>query len=133
VSFLESLGTGLRKILDKISRHPDLDETTILQTVNEIEKALIKADVNLDLVVKLGETIKKRIKQEQPPTGITKRDFLIKIIYDELVNLLGGEKHNLTGPRKIDSIQFFWWDYKVQEKRRRPQNLLSFILKRVTK
>ncbi|PSO04827.1 hypothetical protein B9Q13_03580, partial [Candidatus Marsarchaeota G2 archaeon ECH_B_SAG-G16] len=75
MSFLESLGTGLRKILDKISRHPDLDETTILQTVNEIEKALIKADVNLDLVVKLGETIKKRIKQEQPPTGITKRDF----------------------------------------------------------
>jgi len=100
VSFLESLGTGLRKILDKISRHPDLDETTILQTVNEIEKALIKADVNLDLVVKLGETIKKRIKQEQPPTGITKRDFLIKIIYDELVNLLGGEKTQLNWPKK---------------------------------
>jgi len=97
---LGGIGDSLRKLMDKILRQPNLDEKIIAQLVNEFEKALILADVNIELVQRIGEKIKQRISTEEPPSGVTKRDFMVKLIYDELIELLGGEKTHLVWPNK---------------------------------
>lgn len=86
--------------MDKILRQTSLDEKTINQLVNEFEKALILSDVNLELVEKIGEKIRQRMLNEEPPPGVTKRDYLVKLLYDELVGLLGGEKTHVVWPNK---------------------------------
>jgi signal recognition particle subunit SRP54 len=53
---------------------------------------LLKADVPLDLVKSFTENAVKRIKEEKPPAGIPPREYLIYVLYDELVKLLGGEQ-----------------------------------------
>ncbi|MEM0121698.1 MAG: signal recognition particle receptor subunit alpha, partial [Thermoprotei archaeon] len=94
------IGDSLRKLMDKIMRQTSLDEKIIAQLVNEFEKALILADVNLELVQRIGDKIKQRLSTEEPPSGVTKRDFMIKLMYDELIELLGGEKTHVVWPNK---------------------------------
>jgi signal recognition particle subunit SRP54 len=89
--------------MDKILRQPNVDEKLIGQLVNEFEKALILADVNIELVESIGQKIKDKFFSEEPPSGVSKRDYLIKLIYDELIELLGGEKTHLVWPNKNTS------------------------------
>ena len=47
---------------------------------------------NVNLVLSLSERIEKRTLKEELPPGISRRELLLKIVYDELTDLLGGEK-----------------------------------------
>lgn len=94
------IGESLRRLMDKILRQTSLDEKTINQLVNEFEKALILSDVNLELVGRIGEKIRQSMLAKEPPPGVSKRDFLVKLLYDELIELLGGEKTHVVWPNK---------------------------------
>ncbi|MCL5788219.1 MAG: signal recognition particle receptor subunit alpha [Candidatus Marsarchaeota archaeon] len=97
---LEGLGSSLRSLMDKITRQPDLNEKLVGEIVNELEKALIRADVNIYNVKALGEEVRKRLLEEEPPSGVPRRDYAVKVIYDQLVALLGGERSQLSWPEK---------------------------------
>ncbi len=98
---LEGLGTSLKDTLGKISKALFVDERLINELVKEIQKALLKADVNVKLVLELTKKIKERALKEEPPGGLTKKEYLINIVYQELVIFLGEEKV----PIKIDKKQ----------------------------
>jgi signal recognition particle subunit SRP54 len=66
----------------------------------EIQRTLLKADVPLDLVKTFTENAVRRIREEKPPAGIPPREYLIYILYDELVKLLGGEQPAEFKPTK---------------------------------
>jgi signal recognition particle subunit SRP54 len=66
-----------------------IDEKVVKEVIKEIQRALIQADVNIKLVLQLSKTIEERSLQEEPPKGITPKEQVIRIVYEELVNLLG--------------------------------------------
>jgi signal recognition particle subunit SRP54 len=89
---LESLSTSLRDTLRKIANAPYIDKDLIKEVVRDIQRALIQADVNVQLVVGLTREIENRAMTEKPPPGINNREHVIKIVHDELVKILGAAK-----------------------------------------
>jgi signal recognition particle subunit SRP54 len=108
---LEKLGESLKNTLSKIAKAMFVDETLINELVKDIQRALLQADVNVKLVFELTQKIKERALKEQAPHGLTKKEQLINIVYEELVRFLGGEKGELKladkKPNKIMLIGLF--------------------------
>jgi len=97
---IKGLADELIRIIQKIKGAPLIDEKTLREVIRDIQRALLKADVSVDLVLKITENIKARVLTAEVPPGFTKRDVLLKVVYDELVSLLGGEKiPQITIPR----------------------------------
>src|SRR3990167_5865958 len=92
---LETLSSALKKGFDKIAGAIFIDKKTIETVVKDLQRALIQADVNIHLVKELGDKIKKEAENEKIK-GIEKKEHLTKILHDEILNLLGKEKHELT-------------------------------------
>ncbi|MGC8937208.1 MAG: signal recognition particle receptor subunit alpha, partial [Candidatus Methanomethylicaceae archaeon] len=89
---LEGLGSSISKAVKKVLRAPVVDEKVVKELVRDIQRALLQSDVNVKLVLELSKNIEKKILEEELPPGITRRDLAIKVVYDELVSLLGGER-----------------------------------------
>jgi signal recognition particle subunit SRP54 len=108
---LEKLGESLKNTLSKIAKAMFVDETLINELIKDIQRALLQADVNVKLVFELTQKIKERALKEQAPHGLTKKEHLINIVYEELVRFLGGEKGELKladkKPNKIMLIGLF--------------------------
>ncbi len=98
---LDSLGESLRNTIRKISKAGYVDEALIKEVVRDIQRALLKADVEVHLALKLSKNVEKRALEEKPPSGMSHRDYIIKIIYEELVEILGKEKEISLKPQKI--------------------------------
>ena len=90
----ETLSSALKKGFDKIAGAIFLDKKTIEIVVKDLQRALIQADVNIYLVKELGDKIKKAAEDEKIK-GIEKKEHLIKLLHDEILNLLGNEKKEL--------------------------------------
>jgi signal recognition particle subunit SRP54 len=88
---LDKLGEGLKNTLDKITKALFVDEKLINELVKDIQRSLLQADVNVKLVFELTKNIKERALKEDIPKNISKKEQLVKIVYEELVKFLGGE------------------------------------------
>jgi len=97
---LDKLGSSLKDTLSKITRTMFLDEKAINEIVKEIQRALLSADVNVHLVFNLSKTIKERAIKEKQQKGITQKEHLITIIYEELVKLMGEEAQGIEINKK---------------------------------
>ena len=89
---LDDLGESLRGTLKKIANAAHIDSKSVKETVRDIQRALLQADVNVKLVLELSKKIEKRALSEKPPAGMSSREHVIHIIYDELVNMLGDSR-----------------------------------------
>lgn len=92
---LEGLSSALKKGFDKIAGAMFIDKKTIEAVIKDLQRALIQADVNVHLVKEIGERIKKEAENENIK-GIEKKEHLTKILHDEIINLLGKEKHEIN-------------------------------------
>jgi signal recognition particle subunit SRP54 len=90
----ESLGSAIKKGFEKIAGAVFVDKKVIESVVKDLQRALIQADVNVHLVKEIGDRIKKEAENEKIK-GIERKEHLTKILHDEILNLLGGEKHEL--------------------------------------
>ncbi len=91
---------GLRKALTGFIRGRGDYEKAVKQFIKELQKELIKADVNVKLVLELTKRIRERALKEEPPPGITRREWFVHIVYEELARLFGGEKRPKIRPPK---------------------------------
>ena len=89
------LSERLRGLVGKISSYISISDKEIEEIVKDLQRALLQADVDLDLVFELSEKIKKKAKKEPEP-GVSKREYIIKLIYDELVEILGGKEEEIN-------------------------------------
>ena len=89
---MESLRNGLLNIISKIKKAPLIDEKTLREVIRDIQRELLKADVSVDIILDLSKRVEERIKKEKLPPGFSKKDLLLKVIYEELVRILGGEE-----------------------------------------
>ncbi len=97
---LDKLGDSLKNTLQKIAKAVFVDEKLVNELVKDIQRALLQADVNVKLVFELSEKIKKRILKENTPAGLTKKEHLIHIVYEELIDFLGGEGYKINIDKK---------------------------------
>jgi len=97
---LEKLSDSLKNTLQKIAKSLFVDEKLINELIKEIQRALLQSDVNVKLVFDLTEKIKKRALEEEAPKGLTKKEQLINIVYEELVNFMGKEQHKIELKQK---------------------------------
>ncbi len=91
---MADLSERLRGLVGKISNYVSITDKEVEEIVKDLQRSLLQADVDLDLVFDLSEKIKKKAKKE-PEAGVSKREYLIKLIYDELVEILGGEEEEI--------------------------------------
>ena len=86
---LKNLGRSLYEAIRRVFRAPAVDEELVNQLVRDIQRALLQADVNVRLVLALSDRIRERALKEELPPGISRREHVIKVVYDELVKLVG--------------------------------------------
>ncbi|MGA7924343.1 MAG: signal recognition particle receptor subunit alpha [Thermoplasmata archaeon] len=98
---LDALGKSLRGVLQKIARGSVVDDALLAEVARDIQRAMLQADVNVQLAVELTQRVKKRAKEEKPPAGASLRDFLIRIIYEEIRRVLGKDRPFDARPKKI--------------------------------
>jgi signal recognition particle subunit SRP54 len=101
---LDKLGNTLKSGIKKISNAIFLDKKLIDQIIKDIQKALIEADVNIELVFALTQKIKE-IAYDETIQNIDKKEQLVKLIHDEILLILGGEQKELKLPKQA-SIMF---------------------------
>jgi signal recognition particle subunit SRP54 len=85
----EHLGSSLYDALKKVFKASVVDEATVKELVRDIQRALLQADVNVKLVLDISKRIEDRALQEKVPPGISRREHVIKVVYEELTRFLG--------------------------------------------
>ncbi|OGD48357.1 signal recognition particle [Candidatus Bathyarchaeota archaeon RBG_16_57_9] len=86
---LENLGSNLYKAIQRIIKAPVVDEAAVKELIKDFQRALLQADVNVQLVMELSQSIQKRALDEKLPPGISRREHVVKVIYDELTRFVG--------------------------------------------
>ena len=85
---LERLGEVIRKATNRIANAIFLDKNLMDSIIRDLQRALIEADVNVVLIKKISDKIKKEALDERTK-GIEKKEYVIKLLHDELVGILG--------------------------------------------
>jgi len=86
---LETIGKNLYEALRKVFRAPVVDEATVKELVRDLQRALLQADVNVKLVLEISKQIEEKALKEKVPPGISRREHVIKVVYEELTRFLG--------------------------------------------
>ncbi len=91
----ENLSDRLQNVMNKIKGYGKITEDNISDVTREIRLALLEADVNYKVVKEFIATVKEKALGEEVKKSIKPGELFVKIVKDELVDLLGGEKKEL--------------------------------------
>ena len=92
----ESLGDRLESAVNKIKGYGKITEENITEVTREIRLALLEADVNYVVVKEFIASVKEKTLGEEVAKSLKPGEVFVKILKDELVELLGGEKKDLN-------------------------------------
>ena len=92
----ESLGDRLQSAINKIKGYGKITEDNISEVTREIRLALLEADVNYKVVKEFIANVKEKALGEEVTKSLKPGEMFVKIVKDELVELLGGEKKDLN-------------------------------------
>ena len=81
----------MQNAISKILNSNTVDEKVVKEFVRDLQRTLIQSDVNVKMALEVTERVQKRALDEKPPAGVTKKDQIVSILYEELARLLGGE------------------------------------------
>jgi len=87
----QSLSDRLSGVLDKLTRRGALTESDVGEAMREVRRALLEADVALDVVKDFVEKVKAKTVGQEVLRSITPGQMVIKIVHDELVAMLGSD------------------------------------------
>ncbi len=98
---LDKLGGSLQDALRKLVGAGRIDEKVVDEAVRDIQRALLQADVNVRLVMTLSQKIKQRSLKEDPPRGMSPKEHVLRVVYQELINILGKSANVKLAPQTI--------------------------------
>ena len=101
---LDGLKTSLSDAIKKIVKSSGIDEELIKDLSKDVQRALLQSDVNVRLVLEITKHLEERALNETPPPGLSRKDHIVKILYDELASLLGNESEFDFKPGKQNKI-----------------------------
>ncbi len=95
------LGEGIRQAIAKLTNATIIDSKTMREFNKELQKTLLSADVEVQLVFALTSTIEEMALKSKPPKGLPQRDYITNIVYEELVKLMGKSYAPELRPKRI--------------------------------
>jgi len=101
---MDKLGGSLQDALKKLVGAGRIDERTVNEVVKDIQRALLQSDVNVKLVMEMSKHIKERAMKEDVPKGMNPREHVIRIVHQELINILGKSTEIQLKPQTIMMI-----------------------------
>jgi len=101
---LDNLKDNLRGAIQKIVKSSGIDEELIKELSKDVQRALLQSDVNVRLVLEITKNLEERSLNETPPPGLSRKDHIVKILYDELSKLLGNETEFNFQPGKQNKV-----------------------------
>ncbi len=97
---LDDLKKALRESVGKIMKSVFVDKALIREVIRDLQRALLKADVDVSLVVELSKRIEERAIKEREK-GVAPRSQVLKVLYEELVRIVGKKKELSLGKHRI--------------------------------
>ncbi|HYJ58024.1 MAG TPA: signal recognition particle protein [Methyloceanibacter sp.] len=91
----ETLSERLAAILDKLTRKGALGEADVAEAMREVRRALLEADVALDMVRDFTDAVKAKAVGQDVVRSVTPGQMVIKIVHDELVRVLGSDAQGI--------------------------------------
>ena len=92
----ESLGERLQNALQKMKGYGKITEENVSEMMREIRLALLEADVNYTVVKEFTNNVKEKALGEEVKKSLKPGEVFVKIVKDELTELLGGEQEPLN-------------------------------------
>ena len=92
----ENLSDRLQNVMHKIKGYGKITEENISDMMREIRLSLLEADVNYKVVKEFTNTVKEKALGEEVNKSLSPGEAFVKIVKDELIELLGGESAPLT-------------------------------------
>ncbi|CAM3080455.1 signal recognition particle protein [Filibacter tadaridae] len=100
----EGLAQRLQGTLQKITGKGKISEADVKEMMREVRFALIEADVNLKVVKTFVKTVSERAIGQDVMKSLTPGQQVVKIVKDELTNLMGGEQNPIQFSRKSPTV-----------------------------
>jgi signal recognition particle subunit SRP54 len=101
------LGKSLRNVLGRIGGASSVDDELIKDICKDLQRALLEADVNVQLVLDLTNRVKDRATNEPPAAGRSLKDHITQIIYQELVRLVDNGEGLELKPQTIMMVGLY--------------------------
>ncbi len=98
---MEGLGASLKDTMAKIANARRIDRELVDEVVKSIQRAMLQADVNVKLVMNISNKIRERALKEKPPEGMSSREHVIRIVYQELTGFVGKSADIQLGRQRI--------------------------------
>ncbi|MFO7800237.1 signal recognition particle protein [Rhodohalobacter sp.] len=92
----EDLSSKIESAVQSLKGQSKITDVNIAETVREIRRALLDADVNLEVARKFTEDVKERVMGSDVLTAVNPGQQFTKIVYDEMVKMLGEERADLA-------------------------------------
>ena len=92
----DNLSTKLDRAIKTLKGQGSISEINVAATIKEIRRALVDADVNYKVAKDVTDKIKEAAMGRDVLTAVSPGQLMVKIVYDELTELMGGEKKDIT-------------------------------------
>ena len=92
----ESLSERLEKSFKILKGQGRISEINVAETLKEVRRALLDADVNFKIAKQFTDTVKTRALGQEVLRSVNPSQMMIKIVHDELVLLMGGDKTDIN-------------------------------------
>jgi signal recognition particle subunit SRP54 len=100
----ESLSDKLKKTLKNLRGQGKLTPEHVDAALREIRMALLEADVNYKVAKDFVESVRSKAEGQEVWQGLNPHEQVVKIVYDELVNLMGGTSSRLVFTKQIPNV-----------------------------
>ncbi len=91
----------IKDSIEKFSGRAVADKEAVEELVNDIQRDLIQADVDVSLVSELSDEIRREALDEEVPSGLSRKEHVLEIVYTKLEELLGEEAEIPEEPHEI--------------------------------
>ncbi len=92
----ENLSDKLERAFKVLKGEGKITEINVAETLKEVRKALLDADVNFKVAKQFTDTVKERALGQNVLNSVSPGQLMVKIAHDELVNLMGGDKVDIS-------------------------------------
>ena len=92
----ENLSDKLERAFKVLKGEGKITEINVAETLKEVRKALLDADVNFKVAKQFTDTVKEKSLGQNVLTAVSPGQLMVKIAHDELVNLMGGDKVDIN-------------------------------------
>lgn len=95
---MESVTSAISNAIRRFVNKAYIEEEDLQELVRELQRALLRADVPVDLVLKFSEAVKSRAKQKV--SGVSTRELAVNAVYEELTKLVGEKPVEISAVSK---------------------------------